>query len=447
MTLPPPPPALTEEAQLLVAGLASKLFNAIPHGSISVSTYDTAWTSMISKPISGNHQWLFPSSFSSILQSQNADGGWGDLITGVEVDDILNSMSALLALLKHRHQTPVVDGDTLPPDIDFRITDAVSWLERKLRTWDVESTEHVCFEMLVPMHLQLLREFGFEFQFPGFPFLMELHDEKVSNFDSHKAKDTFLYPLEAFIGVLDFDELKMQLRNGSFMSSPASTAAYLIYASVWDEEAEEYLQTVYKNGSGNGTGEFPSAFPSELFESSWMLSTLLQSGFTTADLGGDQTTVIGEYLEKALTSSNGTVGFTLGAIPDADNTAKAILTLSLLNREYHDPSRMITSFFNGSYFQTYPSEQNPSFSATCNVLIALLHLKDVTRYEIQIASAVDFLCSCWSSGSMRDKWTSSPKSPQGSSKPKAKTEAGPIAVANQQPTLSSRFPHSYLRNR
>ncbi|CAG8972735.1 hypothetical protein HYALB_00008651 [Hymenoscyphus albidus] len=300
----------SEEAQLLVAGLASKLSNAPPQGSTSVSTYDTAWTSMISKPISGHQQWLFPLSFSYIFQSQNADGGWGDLITGVEVDDILNSMSALLALLKHRHKNPVINGDTLPQDIDFRITDTVSWLERKLRTWDVEATDHVCFEMLVPMHLQLLREFGFEFPFPGLPFLMKLHDEKVSSFDFHKAykaKDTFLYPLEAFIGVLDFDELKTQLKNGNFTSSPASTAAYLIHASVWDEEAENYLQAVYKNGEGNGTGGFPSAFPSEVIESSWMLSTLLEAGFTAANLGEDHTTVIGGYLEKTLTSSKGTL--------------------------------------------------------------------------------------------------------------------------------------------
>lgn len=72
-------------------------------GSATVSIYDTAWVSMIIRPIvSGDDeiQWLFPESFSFILDTQLPNGGWGSYLS---IDDgILNTMAAMLAILR-RH--------------------------------------------------------------------------------------------------------------------------------------------------------------------------------------------------------------------------------------------------------------------------------------------------------------------------------------------------------
>lgn len=54
------------------------------------------------------------------------------------------------------------------------------------------------------------------------------------------------------------------------MASPSATAVYLIESSTWDDEAEAYLRTVFEHGAGQGDGGFPSAFPSEMFELSWV---------------------------------------------------------------------------------------------------------------------------------------------------------------------------------
>ncbi|KAH8684366.1 hypothetical protein BGZ60DRAFT_442141 [Tricladium varicosporioides] len=374
---------------------------------MSVSIYDTAWVSKITKNVNGNHEWLFPKSFEFVLERQLENGGWAESSAEAEVDGILNTMSALIALLQHQKEGTKVGNNYLPGDICTRIQKSIACLKAKLNTWNVETTDHVCFEMLVPAHLKLLAKLGITFEFPGYSRLMRLHNKKIAMLDASKMyenKGTFLHSLEAFIGLFDFDKLKNQKMNGSFMSSPASTAAYLIYATEWDDECESYLRMVFDKGQGNGTGGFPSAFPSEIFEVTWILSTLLEAGFTVDELGRDNVATLGNYLHHNFAISNGTLSFTAAEIPDADDTAKSILTLSLLGYDNIDPDKMISKFFDGNHFRTYATERNPSLSANCNVLNGLLHLPNAEDYLPQIIGAAEFLCSAWFSGGTKDKW-------------------------------------------
>lgn len=320
---------LVNEARNLVGKFAEDITNGTPTGSMSVGIYDTAWVSQIAKSDNGNREWLFPNSFQFVLEQQLENGGWGDFGTEAEIDGILNTMSALFALLQHQKEGGKVDNNHLPDDINTRIQKSISWLKTKLNSWNVETTDHVCFEMLVPAYLKLLGAFGITFEFPGYSRLVRLYTKKIAKLDPNKMyknKGTFLHSLEAFIGLFDFDKLKNQKMSGSFMSSPASTAAYLIYATEWDDECEAYLRTVFDKGQGNGTGGFPSAFPSEIFEVTWvclitdeegsvatdkfqMLSTLLEAGFTVDELGRDNVAILGNYLRHNFTISNGTLGF------------------------------------------------------------------------------------------------------------------------------------------
>ena len=88
---------------------------------------------------------------------------------------------------------------------------------------------------------------------------------------------------------------------------------------------------------------------------------------------------------------------------DADDTAKTLLSLSLLDRAVQADS-LIAKFDNGTYFRTYLDERNPSFSANCNVLNALLHLAQPDKYLDHISRAVTFLGTAWHSNSLKDKW-------------------------------------------
>jgi hypothetical protein len=90
-------------------------------------------------------------------------------------------------------------------------------------------------------------------------------------------------------------------------------------------------------------------------------------------------------------------------LADADDSAKAIFTLSLLGKLY-DPGQMIANFGLATHFQTYYNERTASFSTNCNVLGALLHASEPSRYMDQISTTVHYLCDSWAAGKLDDKW-------------------------------------------
>jgi hypothetical protein len=69
---------------------------------------------------------------------------------------------------------------------------------------------------------------------------------------------------------------------------------------------------------------------------------------------------------------------------------------------------MIEHFETKTHFQTYASERDASFSANCNVLLALLHQHDASRHAAQILKAARCLCNYWwdTHDTPRDKWVS-----------------------------------------
>ena len=238
-------------------------------GSMSPSVYDTAWVSLIQKSNERSREWLFPECFLYVVNHQLEDGSWASYAS--EIDGILNTAASLLSL--QRHSSDVQQWhDT--QDLSIRIKRANMALKVILEGWDVESTVHVGFEILVPALLDYLAEEGFHFEFPGKSLLYELNARKLSNFKPEylysKAKLTALHSLEAFIGKIDFDRIQHHKVGGSFMASPSSTAAYLMTTSTWNDDCESYLREVLARSAGNATGGVPSAFPSTIFEMTWV---------------------------------------------------------------------------------------------------------------------------------------------------------------------------------
>lgn len=91
-------------------------------------------------------------------------------------------------------------------------------------------------------------------------------------------------------------------------------------------------------------------------------------------------------------------------LADADDTAKAVITLNLLGSDT-SPERMISTFkTDDGHILTYPSERDPSFSANCNALIAILQAPGVSKHVQLIESLTEYLCQSWSSGRLKDKW-------------------------------------------
>lgn len=244
------------------------------YGSMSCATYDTAWVSMVAKSVNGTRQWLFPESFRFLVEHQESDGSWGRQASSI--DKILNTAAALLSLLRHAKEPLQLVADIVQGwDLERRIERATQSLQRHLAEWDVASTKHVGFEIIVPALLDLLAAEGIAFAFKARDELIRARATKLKHFDLGmllygKQTTTLLHSLEAFTGRIDYDKVAHHKINGSFMASPSSTAAYLMGASSWDDEAEDYLRHVIRRGPGCGQGCVPSAYPSSNFEYSWV---------------------------------------------------------------------------------------------------------------------------------------------------------------------------------
>ncbi|KAK5999068.1 Pimaradiene synthase pbcA [Cladobotryum mycophilum] len=407
---------LESRAKRLVQNLASSL-NQKYHGSNSMTlcVYDTAWVGMVSKTERRQEdgemitRWLFPECIEFVLERQSEHGGFGN--QRAEVDGILNTMAALLMLCRLRRNASSVTGAPfIPQDLDRRIESARNYLEQALRSWRVESAIHVGFEILVPGMLVMLSKEGLVFHFPGHEALMVMNKRKLKMIPPQlfysSTKTTLLHSMEAFVGIVDFDKMRHHVINGSLMGSPSSTAAYLMNLgdSGWDDSAEAYLRFVVEAGNG----AVPSAFPISVFEITWVMSTLLMSGFNSESLGLEDASKLGDYLEAVLRDNEGITGFAPGILPDADDTAKSILTLNLLGRPT-TCEMLIDRFETPTHFKTYDLESNGSFSANCNVLNAILHSENLANHLPQISKALNFLCQAWYDGNSDDKWNLDPQ--------------------------------------
>ncbi|KAI1500522.1 terpene synthase family protein [Biscogniauxia marginata] len=356
-------------------------------GSMSASVYDTAWVSLVSKSDDNGRCWLFPQCFHYICMTQLDDGSWGPKVS--QVDGILNTAASLLALQVHV-KDPLQIQDISHQELEKRIAVASEALQTQLSEWNVATSTHVGFEIIVPAMLGLLEREGISFSFPGKDKLRKLNSIKMSRFKPEllysQYKTTMIHSLESFAGKIDFDRVSHHKVHGAMMASPSATAAYLINSSQWDEEAESYLRHLAEKDS-EIIGGVPSAYPSTYFEYTWLLSTLLRSSFSASDLGGPFLDRMVDTIAKAFQGGNGKIGFAHSLEADVDDTAKGLLSLSLLDAKDR-------------------GKTNPSFSANCNVLLALIHERDPIRFLPQILKTAQFLCTYWwdTDDSIRDKW-------------------------------------------
>ncbi|KAF2764025.1 hypothetical protein EJ03DRAFT_378939 [Teratosphaeria nubilosa] len=378
-------------------------------GWMSTAACDTAWVALVTKSVNGEKCWLFPECYEWILRTQATDGGWTAGMA-TSIDGILNTAGALLSLSRHAAEPLQLQHD--PDELQCRIERATAFLRKALHEWDVSSTDHVGFEIIVPSILDLLAQGRppIRFDFEARTQLMKINDAKMSLFRPeylHGNKHmTALHSLESFVGKIDFDRVAHHKVQGSMLGSPSSTAAYLMHASQWDEDAEAYLRHVIRYAAGQGSGGVPSAFPSTHFEALWVLSTLLKDGgFTLDELASEELTTLTNILAQGYEKEGGILGFAPNFEADVDDTAKTITCLNLLGQSAN-PSRMVEVFEADNHFRTYAGERDPSFTADCNALLALLHQPDVSAYAHQIRKITLFLCDYWwkSDGKIKDKW-------------------------------------------
>ncbi|KAF9893954.1 hypothetical protein FE257_008925 [Aspergillus nanangensis] len=406
-------------ARDLVEKIATQVKSEHGLGSMAVSIYDTAWLAMVQKQSGNEKQWLFPESFTYLLEQQGLDGGWDTLTQKTRTalypdalwipDCIMHSLAALLALCQHFRFAGCSLGMDLPPDGLSRILRAKRFLDARFASLTFDGMSHFGFEMLVPVLLRLLADEGIEFEFPAKDELLTKY-QKASSVDlswlyDHPCKVP-LFCLEAFLGKLDFGRLShLVTSNAGIVASPASTAAYLIYSPSWSGEGESYLRHVVAHGQGSGDGSVGGVFPLEIFEPSWVLTALLENGFTADDLGRQEVEAILNVIHESLT--DGVASSTHAFLPDADTTSRVLTTLNLHGYNI-SPSGLAQRFETDRCFETF-DDQMPnrvtSVSVNGNALNALLHSPDPDLFAPQIDKVARFLCDRWKAqGKIQDHW-------------------------------------------
>ena len=283
------PHELNGQARQLIQEAVAQYHDKYGFGSMSCAVYDTAWVAMITKTIDDSEDgrtkiWLFPESFEYLVNTQSEDGSWDAVGCASAVDSILNTAASLLALKRHLTDPLQMviqdDSDLCSPrdndNLESRVGKAAKALQVRLRDWDVAGSNSVGFEIIIPTVLELLESDGLVFDFEGKRDLLAIREAKLALFKPEylygQQRVTAVHSLEAFVGKIDFDKVAHHCTRGAMMGSPSSTAAYLMYASHWNEDAEAYLRHVVGGERGGGS---PSAYPSTYFEYTWVSRTFL----------------------------------------------------------------------------------------------------------------------------------------------------------------------------
>lgn len=383
------------KASLLIRQLVNENDLKYGFGSMTCSIYDTAWVSMVAKNTNGQTRWLFPSSFQYLLNQQEHDGGWQN--NTCDNDGILNSLAALLALCRHIRQPSQIEGDL--EDLKQRKSRAIYFLETKFSSWTVDSTvTRSNLQPLIAELLQMLVCEGLQFSFAGRNLFL---DERGRGNPNGKYCTVYGDLKTAAIGLsegrgggIDFDRVGQHKILASILASPASTAAYLMDCSTWDDEAEAYLIHIVSL-SGSQSGGVPTKFPTTIFEMTGAITVLLANGFSRKDLGSKSLETAATYLEDRLKLQSGVTEFARYVEANADNTAKTISTLCVLGQAI-SPHSLNVRHEARQYFKTCTHERIVNFSTNCHILKALLDLLPGNSEQMyQIETTVRFLCNCW----------------------------------------------------
>ncbi|XP_038887276.1 (-)-kolavenyl diphosphate synthase TPS28, chloroplastic isoform X2 [Benincasa hispida] len=259
---------ISKEIEERVKWIKSML-SSMDDGDISISAYDTAWVALI--PTSKQNAPQFPSSLEWIANNQLPDGSWGDGQIFSAHDRILNTLACVVALKYwNLHPQKSLKG------MDF--------LNQNISKLQHENAEHmpIGFEIAFPSLLQFAQKLNLQIPTHS-PILQEINHRRnikltrIPKEIMHKVRTTLLHSLEGMEGMegLDWEKLlKLQCQDGSFLSSPASTAFALMQTD--HPNCFKYLQSIVNHFNGG----VPNVYPVDLFEHIWAVDRLQRLGIS-----------------------------------------------------------------------------------------------------------------------------------------------------------------------
>nr|ACC54559.1 putative abietadiene synthase [Pinus densiflora] len=242
------------------------MFRSMGYGETNPSAYDTAWVARI-PAVDGSEKPQFPETLEWILQNQLKDGSWGEEFYFLAYDRILATLACIITL------TIWQTGDTqVQKGIEFFKTQAGKIEE------EADSHRPSGFEIVFPAMLKEAKALGLDLPYE-LPFIQQITEKREAKLQRlppdllYALPTTLLYSLEGLQEIVDWEKImKLQSKDGSSLSSPASTAA--VFMRTGNKKCLEFLNFVLKK-FGN---HVPCHYPLDLFERLWAVDTVERLG-------------------------------------------------------------------------------------------------------------------------------------------------------------------------
>ncbi|MFD5110548.1 prenyltransferase/squalene oxidase repeat-containing protein [Streptomyces cinereoruber] len=394
--VPPAPQRFDDQAARLVADI-----DADQWGSVDASVYETARVVSLVPRLAGHEARL-----AWLLDQQLPDGSWRE---GPARYRLLPTLSAVEALL--RNGTAAAWGRT-------RLAAAAAGGLAALRRLPAEGPwpDTAAIEILVPHlfarinsllnqplthalpHLGPLAR-GARSSVPS-GFRPQRHEEIAQRCRSGGVPGKLHHTFEGIAPYLPGDAV--DAADGLLGSSPAATAAWLATrpADTRSEQANAVLSAVARRYGGL----FPEAAPIRVFERLWAAAALTGTGLPLACLATVRTWAHTIYDPAGVRGAP-------GLLPDADDTAMAVLVTALTGMP-RDPAPL-AAFWAGTHYRCYLGEDTGSLTANAHTLRALTahgrsRPAERATHRPRGDLVRDWLLERQSGGAWTDKWHASP---------------------------------------
>ncbi|PIN03009.1 Copal-8-ol diphosphate hydratase [Handroanthus impetiginosus] len=322
------------------------LLSTIGDGRISVSPYDTAWIALI-KDVNGGDAPQFPSSLDWIAKNQLPDGSWGDKKFFCAYDRLLNTLASVVALRSWN----------IHPDKSQRGLNIVYIKENVYKLEDAHAEHMPCgFEVIFPALLQRARNMDID----DLPYdasiirqIYNVREEKLKRIPMemvHKVPTSLLYSLEGLEN-LDWQKLlKLQAFDGSFLTSPSSTA--FAFMETKDEKCFEFIKNTVEKFNGA-----PHTYPVDVFARLWAVDRLQRLGisrFFESEIKDCLSYVYSVWTDRGVFSRRHS------EFCDIDDTSMGFRLLRL--QGYHVDPNVFRNFKNDNKFSCYGGQiiESPS---------------------------------------------------------------------------------------
>ncbi|KAH6757392.1 hypothetical protein C2S52_023458 [Perilla frutescens var. hirtella] len=244
-----------------------RLLKTTGDGRISTSSYDTAWVALI-EDLEGGDGPQFPSSLEWIEQNQRHDGSWGDDFFCV-YDRLLNTIACVVALTSWN-----VDS--------AEAKKGVLYIKENVHRLKDGTVEHMpCgFELVFPALLQRAKLLGIQDLPYDDPLINEIYyarEQKLKRIPievMHKVPTSLLFSLEGMENLEWEKLLKFQSTDGSFLTSPSSTA--FAFMQTKDEKCFKFIKNVVQTFNGVA----PNAYPVDIYARLWAVDRLQRLGIS-----------------------------------------------------------------------------------------------------------------------------------------------------------------------